>query len=102
MGQVAAKHAGVSGEADAPRRLRFDRTSWPYLVVRASGTATAIEAWQLAARLEPWLATRTGLLVPWIDDSEQACAWLDASAMRSMTRWLTGHREELRDRRVAV
>jgi hypothetical protein len=82
--------------------LRFDRAVWPYMVARSPGTATAVEANQLVARLEPWLATRTSLLAMWIDDSDQPGPWFDESAVSYLTLWLTLHRQRLRDRSVAI
>lgn len=83
-------------------RLRFDRTVWPYLIGRMQDTATAVEAGQLMTRLQPWLATRTDLLAMWIDDSHLPHPWFDETAVRAMTHWLIVHRDELRERCIAV
>jgi hypothetical protein len=89
-------------QEDAPRGLSFDPTSWPYLVARARGTTSVIEARQFLARLEPWLATRTSLLVLWIDASTEPCPWFDDEAGHSMARWRERHRADLRGRRISI
>lgn len=98
-----ADHDGLMIAPGGPRRvLRFDRVFWPYLVARSAGTATAVEASQLVARLEPWLASRTGLLAMWVDDADEPGPWFDESAVSYLTLWLTLNRQKLRDRSVAI
>jgi hypothetical protein len=89
-------------QEESPRGLSFDPTSWPYLVARARGTTSVIEARQFLARLEPWLATRTSLLVLWIDASPEPCPWFDDEAGHSIARWKERHRAELRGRRISM
>lgn len=87
---------------EPPRELRFDPTRWPYLVARARGTVTLVEARQLLARLEPWLATATSLLALWIDESATPCPWIDEQAARVIVRWMDRHCAELDGRRISV
>ena len=99
---MAARATDSTSPPESPGGVTFDRTVWPYLVARTRGTVTSVEATQIIARLEPWLATRTSLLAVWVDGSEGLCPWAEDSAIQQMAAWLTAHRAEIRERRVAV
>lgn len=87
---------------ELPSELRFDPTSWPYLVARARGTVTLVEVRLLLARLDPWLVTATSLLALWIDASAAPCPWIDEQAAHAVVCWLDQHCAELGDRRISV
>lgn len=100
--QDAVTQPLFNSQVETARGLRFDPTTWPYLVARSYGVATIDEIRQLLTRLDPWLATSTSLLALWIDASSVPSPWFDEAAASAVSRWLTRHGADLRGRRISI